>query len=291
MSEYFRWFENLGSDDVPAVGGKNASLGEMIAALQEEGIQVPTGFATTSTAYRDFLAENDLEDQIRGHLRAWQNEEATLQETGKEIRRLFRGGEFPTNVAEAIRTAYGELNTRYEVDEADIAARSSATAEDLPEASFAGQQETFLNVTGEGELLEACRDCYASLFTDRAITYREEQGFDHMNVALSVGVQKMVRADKGGSGVMFTLDTESGFPDVIVINAGWGLGENIVQGAIRHLISEAHKVNTPVGICGQAPSDYPEFAAFLVRTGIDSISLNPDSVISVKWRVAEVEAE
>ena len=248
MSEYIRWFENLDADDVPAVGGKNASLGEMITALREEEVRVPAGFATTARAYRDFLAENELEGQIREHLRAWHDDEATLQETGKAIRRLFRSGEYPKGVAAAIRDAYGELSNRYEVDEVDVAARSSATAEDLPEASFAGQQETFLNVAGESELLEACRDCYASLFTDRAITYREEQGFDHMDVALSVGVQKMVRADKGGSGVMFTLDTETGFPDVIVINAAWGLGENVVQGTVN---PDEYRAFTP--LLGEAP--------------------------------------
>ena len=240
---YIRWFEDLDSEDVALVGGKNASLGEMIQALREEGIRVPGGFATTAEAYWRYLEANELEEKIRNHLDNWHNDEASLQETGKAIRRLFRYGSFPDEIEEDIRAAYRELGDRHDADEVDVAARSSATAEDLPEASFAGQQETFLNVTGEKELLEACRKCYASLFTDRAITYREEQGFDHMQVALSVGVQKMVRADKAGAGVLFTIDTETGFPDVVVINASWGLGENVVQGSVT---PDEYRVFAPV---------------------------------------------
>jgi pyruvate,water dikinase len=231
-NEYLVWLPDLNSDDVPLVGGKNASLGEMMGALQAEGIRIPNGFATTAKAYWDFVEANDLEDKVRAQLQSLNDNEVSLQEVGKEIRRLFRYGDFPDEIARAIREAYQELSRQYDSAEVDVAVRSSATAEDLPEASFAGQQETFLNVSGEEELLEACRHCYASLFTDRAISYREEQGFDHMQVALSAGVQKMVRADKAGAGVMFTLDTEIGFPDVVVINAAWGLGENVVQGAV-----------------------------------------------------------
>ncbi len=231
-NNYIRWFENLGSDDVGVVGGKNASLGEMLQTLAEAGIRVPDGFATTASAYREFLQANDLEEKMRSHLDDLRDGKESLQQAGKAIRRLFRRAEFPEALEDAIRNAYRQLCERYKQDEVDVAARSSATAEDLPEASFAGQQETFLNITGVDELLDACRDCYASLFTDRAISYREEQGFEHTQVALSVGVQKMVRADKSGSGVMFTLDTETGFPDVVVINAAWGLGENVVQGAV-----------------------------------------------------------
>ena len=231
-NKYIRWFENLSSNDVPLVGGKNASLGEMLQALKEEGVRVPDGFATTADAYWVFLDANDLKKEIRVHLEELQSGEASLQEAGQGIRRLFRYAEFPQEIADRIVDAYHQLGERYGVEEVDVAVRSSATAEDLPEASFAGQQETFLNVTGEDELLEACRKCYASLFTDRAISYREEQGFDHLQVALSAGVQKMVRSDKAGSGVMFTVDTETGFPDVVVINGAWGLGENVVQGAV-----------------------------------------------------------
>jgi pyruvate,water dikinase len=247
---HIRWFEDLDSDNVPQVGGKNASLGEMLQALKEGGVRVPDGFATTANAYWAFLEANDLKEEIGARLQDLQSGHASLQETGKGIRRLFRYASFPQEIAGAITDAYEQLSERYGVDEVDVAVRSSATAEDLPEASFAGQQETFLNVTGGDELLEACRKCYASLFTDRAISYREEQGFDHMEVALSAGVQKMVRSDKAGSGVMFTLDTETGFPDVVVINGAWGLGENVVQGAVtpdeyrlfKPLLGEDHLV-------------------------------------------------
>lgn len=224
--------EELTNDDVAVVGGKNASLGEMIQSLREEGIRVPGGFATTADAYRQFLRENDLEEKLKENLQRLEDGRQSLDETGHAIRQLIRSGEFPGEVADEIRQAYRDLSSRYEQDNIAVAVRSSATAEDLPDASFAGQQETFLNITGEHDLLDACRRCYASLFTDRAIAYRTEHGFDHLKVALSVGVQKMVRADKAGSGVMFSIDTESGFPDVVVIDAAWGLGENVVQGAI-----------------------------------------------------------
>lgn len=231
--KYCRPLKELTHQDVDSVGGKNASLGEMIQTLKEEGVRVPGGFATTAEAYREFLKANELDEKLKSELEKHQSEEQSLSETGKAIRRLFRGGEFPEDIAEAIRRAYREMSEREDTKHVAVAVRSSATAEDLPEASFAGQQETFLNVTGEEDLLDACRKCYASLFTDRAIAYRENKGFDHLEVALSVGVQKMVRADKAGSGVMFSIDTESGFPDVVVINAAWGLGENVVQGAIN----------------------------------------------------------
>ena len=228
-----RWLEDLTSGDVGEVGGKNASLGEMIRTLEDEGIRVPAGFATTARAYRQFLEANNLNDRLDEKLSAYRSGDRSLEETGKAVRRLFLDAEFPEETAEAIRRAYRELSQRYELDGVDVAVRSSATAEDLPEASFAGQQETYLNISGEKDLLDACRRCYASLFTDRAISYREEKNFSHLEVALSVGVQKMVRSDKAGSGVMFTIDTETGFPNVVVINAAWGLGENVVQGTIN----------------------------------------------------------
>ena len=232
MSEYVKWFEDLDADAVRQVGGKNASLGEMLVSLKTEGIRVPDGFATTAHAYREFVESNDIQKKLKSLLDELESESRSLQEVGKRIRRLFRQGHFPEDIAAAIGEAYRRLSDHYETEEADVAVRSSATAEDLPEASFAGQQETFLNVSGEDELLEACRKCYASLFTDRAISYRQEKGFDHMDVALSIGVQKMVRSDRAGAGVMFTLDTDSGFREVVVINAAWGLGENVVQGSI-----------------------------------------------------------
>ncbi|MEJ2202088.1 MAG: phosphoenolpyruvate synthase, partial [Desulfuromonadaceae bacterium] len=231
-SESIRWFETLGNTDVPLVGGKNASLGELIGSLKKEGVRVPDGFATTAAAYRRYLAETHLEEKIRGHLDRYRQGEKSLHQTGEAIRRLVRRGAWPEEIARAIREAYGELCRRYGVEEVDVAVRSSATAEDLPDASFAGQQETFLNISGEEELLDACRNCYASLFTDRAISYRENKGFDHMQVALSVGVQKMVRSDRAGAGVMFSIDTDTGFPRVVVIDAAWGLGENVVQGTV-----------------------------------------------------------
>ena len=228
---WVRRLEDLDQGDVPLVGGKNASLGEMVGALAERGVRVPGGFATTADAYRRFVEENDLEQGIRDTLSDLERVER-VGDVGSRIRTMFREGRFPEDVAEAIRAAYRELSGRHGAEPIAVAVRSSATAEDLPEASFAGQQETFLNIIGEEALLEACRNCYASLFTDRAISYREEKGFDHLEVALSVGVQRMVRADLGGAGVMFTLDTESGFPDVVLIDAAWGLGEAVVQGMV-----------------------------------------------------------
>ena len=230
---YVRWFDTLNNTDVPLVGGKNASLGEMVRTLKDQGIPVPHGFATTATAYGEFLKANNLSGKIEALLKDWRQGAKSLEETGKAIRRLFLRSQYPQEIAAAISIAYHELGRRYNVSDVDVAVRSSATAEDLPDASFAGQQESFLNVTGDQELMEACRRCYASLFTDRAMVYRQEKGFDHLRVALSIGVQKMVRADKAGSGVMFTIDTETGFRDVAVINAAWGLGENVVQGTVN----------------------------------------------------------
>ena len=230
-----RWilpFEEIGSDDVARVGGKNASLGEMVAVLSERGIRVPRGFATTAEAYRCFLEHNELGEQIGERLAALHEGKTSLKKTGREIRKAFESAAIPEEIAAALRGAYRDLAARCGRESLDVAVRSSATAEDLPEASFAGQQETFLNVRGDEALLEACRRCYASLFTDRAISYREEHGFDHREVALSVGVQEMVRSDRAGAGVLFTLDPESGFRGVVVIDASWGLGETVVQGSV-----------------------------------------------------------
>jgi pyruvate,water dikinase len=231
-SPHILWFEKVGRGDVARVGGKNASLGEMVANLSGKGVRVPPGFATTAEAYWRFVEANGLKQKIAQALAGLAAGKASLAETGSAIRGLFLQGEWPKETAEAITSAYAELCKRVGKRDADVAVRSSATAEDLPDASFAGQQETYLNIRGEAALLDACRRCYASLFTDRAITYRQLKGFDHMKVALSVGVQHMVRADLGGSGVMFSIDTESGFDKVVLINAAWGLGENVVQGAV-----------------------------------------------------------
>ncbi|MFN3547472.1 MAG: phosphoenolpyruvate synthase [Mesorhizobium sp.] len=225
-------FEAIGRGDVGHVGGKNASLGEMIAALVPEGIRVPPGFATTANAYRGYIAANGFEAAIRQRLADLARGKATLAATGQAVRTLILSGDWPDETEAAIRGAYEALCARTGKPAVDVAVRSSATAEDLPDASFAGQQETFLNIRGPEALLDACRRCYASLFTDRAISYRIAKGFDHMAVALSVGVQQMVRSDLGGAGVMFSIDTETGFPDVVLIDAAWGLGENVVQGAV-----------------------------------------------------------
>ncbi|MEA1053183.1 phosphoenolpyruvate synthase [Lamprobacter modestohalophilus] len=226
------WLNDLGSDDVAQVGGKNASLGEMIRHLGTQGVRVPGGFATTAQAYRQFLADNALEPRIRELTQAFEQDERPLSEVGEQIRALFLDAEIPAALADAVRHAYQALAEQTGRDEPDVAVRSSATAEDLPEASFAGQQETFLNIRGTDALLDAIRRCFASLFTDRAISYRQDNGFDQLQVALSVGVQRMVRSDSGSSGVMFSIDTDTGFPRAVLINGAWGLGETVVQGIV-----------------------------------------------------------
>ncbi len=229
---YLVWFEDTGRGEVAKVGGKNSSLGEMVRTLSAKGVKIPPGFATTADAFWRFVDDNVLRSRVGGFLADYDAGRMTLAEAGVAIRTAFLHGEFPDEIATQIREAYRELSRRGGKHELDVAVRSSATAEDLPEASFAGQQETFLNIRGETELLDACRRCYASLFTDRAISYRKTKGFDHMKVALSIGVQQMVRSDLGASGVMFSLDTETGFDRVVLIDAAWGLGENVVQGAV-----------------------------------------------------------
>ncbi len=224
------WFTELRAENVTLVGGKNASLGEMISQLQKKEIRVPNGFAITSYAYWNFLTYNNLNEKIALKLSSLKKDQSNLTQVGKAIRKLFAATEFPPEIKEELLSAYRTLGKG--TKNPSVAVRSSATAEDLPEASFAGQQESFLNISGETALLEACRRCYASLFTDRAIVYRENNGFKHMDVALSIGVQEMVRSDKAGAGVMFSIDTETGFPDAILINAAWGLGESVVQGTV-----------------------------------------------------------
>jgi pyruvate, water dikinase len=204
----------------------------MIRSLRAGGIRVPDGFATTAAAYWQFIDDNDLREKIAQQLTKLKDDRSNLDGIGKAIRKLIVRGDFPGPLAERIARAYRDLAARLERADPDVAVRSSATAEDLPEASFAGQLETFLNIRGEKQLLDAVRRCFASLFTDRAIAYRENHGFDHMKVALSVGVQQMVRADLAGAGMMFSIDTETGFPRSVLINAAWGLGETIVQGMV-----------------------------------------------------------
>lgn len=222
--KYVKKLEELTINDVELVGGKNASLGEMLQTLTKEGIQVPSGFAVTAEGYRFFIEENGLTKEIEKILEEPLNHPKSIQKVGKTIRKLILKADFPKALKEEILEASRDMGA--------LAVRSSATAEDLPDASFAGQQETFLNVQGINDLLEACQKCFASLFTDRAISYREEQGYCHKEVALSVGFQKMVRSDLASSGVIFTVDIETGFDRVVVVNATWGLGENIVQGVI-----------------------------------------------------------
>lgn len=229
--KYILQFKELNINDVPKVGGKNASLGEMFQKLTKKGVRIPDGFATTADAYWHFIEANELDKKIRNALKGLDVENVkNIAERGRKVRNLIRHAEIPEDLAKEIYAAYKKLCGK---KECDVAVRSSATAEDLPEASFAGQQETFLNVRGEEELLDSCRKCFASLFTDRAITYREQHGFNHFDVALSIGVQKMVRSDLASSGVMFSIDTETGFPNAVLINGSWGLGEMVVQGAVN----------------------------------------------------------
>jgi pyruvate,water dikinase len=229
---YIRWFEEIGIGDVASVGGKNASLGEMVRNLGRYGIKVPPGFAITADGYGRFIEANNLETLIASRLAELKGGKASVAEAGSALRAVVLKAEWPEDLADATRQAYRDLSQRLGMNEADVAVRSSATAEDLPDASFAGQQETFLNVRGEAAVLDACRRCFASLFTDRAISYREAKGFDHLKVALSIGVQQMVRSDLACAGVMFSIDTETGFDRVVLINAAWGLGEPVVQGTI-----------------------------------------------------------
>ena len=227
------WFEEFGIADVPIVGGKNASLGEMIQHLAAEGIRIPNGFATTAHAYRRFLEFNGLDAKLRKLFAGLSVEDLKqLRLVGSQARALILEATFPEDLDHAIRDAYARLCEQYGSN-TDVAIRSSATAEDLPDASFAGQHETYLNVHGVNAVLEACKKCFASIFTDRAFSYRQAHGFDHLSIALSIGVQKMVRSDLSCSGVMFSIDTETGFTNVVLINASYGLGENIVQGSVN----------------------------------------------------------
>ena len=225
--------EEAGINDVELVGGKNASLGEMIQHLSQLGVSIPSGFIVTVKSYQQFLSYNNLESEIE-RITEQINVDSLqdLRRGGREVRSLILQGNFPNQLIEELKEAYQELSNTYKTTEVDVAVRSSATAEDLPDASFAGQQETFLNVSGVDELLIAIRKCFASLFTDRAISYRKSFGYDHFKIGLSVCIQKMVRSDLASSGVAFSLDTESGFKDVVLINGSYGLGELVVQGAV-----------------------------------------------------------
>ena len=227
------WFDEIGIEDVPLVGGKNASLGEMYQHLTSQGVAVPHGFAITAYAYRHLLKESGVEQQIRDVLADLDIEDMhNLAERGQKCRDIIRTAEFPEDLRAAIIESYQKMEAEYG-ENVDVAVRSSATAEDLPDASFAGQQETYLNIHGYDNIIENCRKCFASLFTNRAISYRQHQGFGQFDVYLSITVQKMARSDSACSGVMFSIDTESGFEDAVFITGAWGLGENVVQGAVN----------------------------------------------------------
>ena len=229
---YIRFFNEIKLTDVPLVGGKNASLGELYQELVPQGVKVPNGFAITADAYWALLEKGGIMKPLRDALEGLDRHDiADLERRGKIARDLILGVTIPQDMWTEIEEAYGILAKEYG-DSPDVAVRSSATAEDLPTASFAGQQDTYLNIRGLQQLKEACLKCFASLYTDRAISYRVDHGFDHFSIALSICVMKMVRSDKGSSGVLFTLDTETGFRDVVFITGAYGLGENVVQGNV-----------------------------------------------------------
>lgn len=232
-SVYLADLHQVGMNDIEQVGGKNASLGEMLQNLTQLGIQIPGGFVVTVAAYREFIRYNNLDEEIRKIINDIKLDDIeSLRRGGLQARQLLKNAKFPRELSDAIIEKYYELSKEYDQEITDVAVRSSATAEDLPDASFAGQQETYLNVRGPAPLMNAVRNCFASIFTDRAISYRQSFGYDHFSIGLSVCIQKMVRSDLGASGVAFSLDTESGFKDVVVINGSFGLGEMIVQGSV-----------------------------------------------------------
>jgi len=227
-------FKDLTINDIPLAGGKNASLGEMYRELLKKGVDIPNGFAVTSYSYRYFLKKTGLEEKIKKILKTLNAKDTkNLQVHGKKVRTEILRAKIPKEIIDEIIKYYKKLSKFYGENYTDVAVRSSATAEDLPDASFAGQQESYLNIRGEKELIKSCKKCFASLFTNRAISYREDKGFNHFDVALSIGIQKMVRSDLASSGVMFSLDTESGFKNVVYITSIYGLGENIVQGEVN----------------------------------------------------------
>lgn len=261
MQKHTLWFNTLSMNDVNQVGGKNASLGEMVSNLSNAGVSVPNGFATTSHAFHEFLEYEGLNNRIYDLLGTLDvNDVDALRETGSTIRNWILDAPFPRELEQSIRRDYLELIDGNQA--LSVAVRSSATAEDLPDASFAGQQETFLNVKGVDAVLEATKHVYASLFNDRAISYRVHQGFDHKGIALSAGIQRMVRSDKAASGVMFTLDTESGFDQVVFITSSWGLGEMVVQGAVN---PDEFYVHKPMLAAGHEPIVRKNFGSKLIK--------------------------
>ncbi|MGH7225997.1 MAG: PEP/pyruvate-binding domain-containing protein, partial [Gemmataceae bacterium] len=270
MSKSVLWYSELGMHDVETVGGKNASLGEMIRNLAKSGVKVPDGFATTAAAYREFLAHEGLADRINKMLETLDVDDVqALAKTGRTIRESVMKAPFPAALEKEIRAAYDKLLAESGT-EISVAVRSSATAEDLPDASFAGQQETFLNVNGIENVLKAMKEVFASLYNDRAIAYRVHQNFVHSQVALSAGVQRMVRSDIGTSGVMFTMDTESGFREAVFITASYGLGEAVVQGAVNPDEFYAYKPNLRAGRPAVLRRSLGEKAKKMVYAGQDA---------------------
>ena len=230
---FILWFDEIGIEDIPLVGGKNASLGEMLRNKKAK-VKIPQGFAITSYAYQYVLEKAGILKDLKAALQGLNiHDSKALEKAGEKARKIILDCELPIELQDAIVHAYHKLSAHYKVEDLDVAVRSSATAEDLPQASFAGQQESFLNICGVEHLLKACKSCFASLFTNRAIVYRSENKFDHFKVYLSIGVQKMIRSDLASAGVIFTLDTETGFRDVVFITGSYGLGESVVQGAVN----------------------------------------------------------
>ncbi len=298
MSKNVLWYSDLGMHDVDIVGGKNASLGEMISNLAASGVKVPNGFATTAQAYREFLMHEGLAERIQAQLSNLDVDDVeALARTGKAIREACVRAPFPAALEADVREAYAQLLAESGADGISVAVRSSATAEDLPDASFAGQQETFLNVQGIDSVLLAIKEVFASLFNDRAIAYRVHQGFDHAAVALSAGVQRMVRSDQGASGVMFTMDTESGFRDAVFVTASYGLGEAVVQGAVNPDEFYAYKPNLRAGRPAVLKRGLGEKAKKMIYTQdrtlgrtVEFVPVSPEQRLQFCLSDAEVEA-
>lgn len=292
--KYIQWFEDVCMADVEKVGGKNASLGEMIRQLTSQGIRISSGFAITADAYWYYLEYNQCLDQIKAIMAQLTDvaDITVLQKVGSQIREIIGRGVMPDDLAQEIKDSYHQLSQRYNVQECDVAVRSSATAEDLPTASFAGQQDTFLNIKGETALLESCKKSMASLFTDRAIIYRIEQQFDHFKVALSVGVQKMIRADSAVSGVAFSVDTETGFKDVVMIESSYGLGESIVQGLVTPDEYMVHKITLAQGFRPIIKKQCGDKKTKLIYAHESGVSLETVVVsVSDQWRFSLTDDE
>jgi len=296
VQEYVLWYQELGMQDVPRVGGKNASLGEMISNLANAGVQVPGGFATTADAFNEFLEQSGLNSKIHDILDTLDVDDVnTLAKVGAEIRQWIIDTPFQPNLDQAIRDAYSQLHGDASQD-VSFAVRSSATAEDMPDASFAGQQETFLNVRGIDSVMTAIKHVFASLFNDRAISYRVHQGYDHRGVALSAGIQRMVRSDKAASGVMFSIDTESGFEDVVFVTSSYGLGEMVVQGAVNPDEFYVHKPTLANGKPAVVRRNIGSKAIQMIYSADESHGkqveiVDVDSSLSNKFSITDAEVQ